>query len=189
MAKYKCKMCGAPLDVTEGQTVVSCDFCQSKQTVANANDERKEILFNRANFIRTSCDFDKAILSYQSILSIFPNEPEAYWGLCLCKYGIEYVDDPVTKNKIPTIHRVSYDSILKDSDYLAALTYADAIAKEEYQEEAKQIADIKKNILSISQKEEPFDIFICYKETTETGKRTRDSVLAQEVYSNLTDKG
>ncbi|MCI5543215.1 MAG: toll/interleukin-1 receptor domain-containing protein [Bacilli bacterium] len=189
MAKYKCKMCGAPLDVTEGQTVVSCDFCQSKQTVANANDERKEILFNRANFIRTSCDFDKAILSYQSILSIFPNEPEAYWGLCLCKYGIEYVDDPVTKNKIPTIHRVSYDSILKDSDYLAALTYADAIAKEEYQEEAKQIADIQKNILSISQKEEPFDIFICYKETTETGKRTRDSVLAQEVYSNLTDKG
>ena len=189
MAKYKCKMCGAPLDVTEGQTVVSCVFCQSKQTVANANDERKEILFNRANFIRTSCDFDKAILSYQSILSIFPNEPEAHWGLCLCKYGIEYVDDPVTKNKIPTIHRVSYDSILKDSDYLAALTYADAIAKEEYQEEAKQIADIQKNILSISQKEEPFDIFICYKETTETGKRTRDSVLAQEVYSNLTDKG
>ncbi|MDY6009087.1 MAG: toll/interleukin-1 receptor domain-containing protein [Bacilli bacterium] len=189
MAKYKCKMCGAPLDVTEGQTVVSCDFCQSKQTVANADDERKEILFNRANYIRTSCDFDKAILSYQSILSIFPNEPEAHWGLCLCKYGIEYVDDPVTKNKIPTIHRVSYDSILKDSDYLAALTYADAIAKEEYQEEAKQIADIQKNILSISQKEEPFDIFICYKETTETGKRTRDSVLAQEVYSNLTDKG
>ncbi|MCI7267830.1 MAG: toll/interleukin-1 receptor domain-containing protein [Mollicutes bacterium] len=189
MAKYKCKMCGAPLDVTEGQTVVSCDFCQSKQTVANANDERKESLFNRANSIRTSCDFDKAILSYQSILSIFPNEPEAHWGLCLCKYGIEYVDDPVTKNKIPTIHRVSYDSILKDSDYLAALTYADAIAKEEYQEEAKQIADIQKNILSISQKEDPFDIFICYKETTETGKRTRDSVLAQEVYSNLTDKG
>ena len=189
MAKYKCKMCGAPLDVAEGQTVVSCDFCQSKQTVANANDERKEALFNRANSIRTSCDFDKAILSYQSILSIFPNEPEAHWGLCLCKYGIEYVDDPVTRKKIPTIHRVSYDSILKDSDYLAALSYADAIAKEEYQEEAKQIADIQKNILSISQKEEPFDIFICYKETNESGKRTRDSVLAQEVYSNLTDKG
>ena len=43
MAKYKCKMCGAPLDVSEGQTVITCDFCQSKQTVANANDERKEL--------------------------------------------------------------------------------------------------------------------------------------------------
>ena len=170
MAKYKCKMCGAPLDVSEGQTVITCDFCQSKQTVANANDERKENLFNRANSLRASCDFDKAILSYQSILSIFPNEPEAHWGLCLCKYGIEYVDDPSTKKKIPTIHRVSFDSILKDSDYLAALSYADAIAREEYQDEAKQIADIQKNILSISQKEDPFDIFICYKETGTNGK-------------------
>ena len=189
MAKFKCKMCGAPLNVNEGQTIATCDFCQSKQTVANANDERKENLFNRANSLRSACDFDKAILSYQSILTIFPDEPEAYWGLCLCKYGIEYVNDPVTKKKIPTIHRASYDSILKDSDYLAALSYADLIAKEVYQEEAKQIAEIQQNILSISQKEEPFDIFICYKETTETGKRTRDSVLAQEVYSNLTDKG
>ena len=189
MAKYKCKMCGAPLDVKEGQTVVTCQFCQSTQTVANADDERKENLFNRANTLRASCDFDKAILSYQSILSVFPNEPEAHWGLCLCKYGIEYVDDPATKKKIPTIHRVSYDSILKDSDYLAALSYADPIAKEEYQTEAKQIADIQNNFLSISQKEEPFDIFICYKETDANGKRTQDSVLAQEIYSNLTDKG
>lgn len=150
MAKYKCKMCGAPLDVTEGQTVVTCEFCQSKQTVANANDERKENLFNRANSLRASCDFDKAILSYQLILSIFPNEPEAHFGICLCKYGIEYVDDPLTKKKIPTIHRVSYDSILKDSDYLTALSYADVIAKEEYQAEAKEIANIQKNILPIS---------------------------------------
>ena len=45
MAKYKCKMCGAPLDVKEGQTVVTCQFCQSTQTVANADDERKENLF------------------------------------------------------------------------------------------------------------------------------------------------
>ncbi len=189
MANYKCKMCGAPLNVSEGQTVVTCDFCQSKQTVANCNDERKENLFNRANSLRAVCDFDKAILSYQTILSIFPDEPEAHWGVCLCKYGVEYVDDPSTKKKIPTIHRVSYDSILKDSDYLAALSYADVVAKEEYEEEARQIADIQKNFLSISQKEEPFDIFICYKETLANGKRSPDSVWAQEIYTELTNRG
>ncbi len=189
MANYKCKMCGAPLNVSEGQTVVTCDFCQSKQTVANCNDERKENLFNRANSLRAACDFDKAILSYQTILSIFPDEPEAHWGVCLCKYGVEYVDDPSTKKKIPTIHRVSYDSILKDSDYLAALSYADVVAKEEYEEEARQIADIQKNFLSISQKEEPFDIFICYKETLANGKRSPDSVWAQEIYTELTNRG
>ena len=187
--KFKCKMCGAPLDVKEGQTVVTCEFCQSKQTVANANDDRKENLFNRANSLRSACDFDKAILSYQSILTLFPNEPEAYWGICLCKYGVEYIDDTKTEKKIPTIHRASFNSILKDNDYLSAISYADVVAKEEYEEEAKQIANIQKNYLSISQKEEPFDIFICYKESDENGKRTPDSVMAQEIYSNLTDKG
>ena len=162
MAKYKCKMCGAPLDVQEGQTVITCEFCGSKQTVANANDERKENLFNRANSLRATCEFDKAILAYQSILSIFPDQPEAHFGLCLCKYGIEYVDDPATRAKVPTIHRMSYDSILKDSDYIAALAYADVVAREEYQDEAKQIADIQRNVLAISQKEDPFDIFIKY---------------------------
>lgn len=152
MAIYKCKMCGAPLDVNNGQTVATCEFCGSKQTVANADDERKENLFNRANSLRMNCEFDKAILSYQSILATFPKEPEAHWGLCLCRYGIEYVDDLKTHSKKPTIHRMSYESILNDSDYLAALENADVIAKEEYQTEAKEIADIQKNILSISQK-------------------------------------
>ena len=189
MANFRCKMCGAQLDVAEGQTVAVCSFCGSKQTVANADDERKENLFNRANALRLNCEFDKAILSYQSILSLFPDEPEAHWGLCLCKYGIEYVDDPVTKAKKPTIHRMSFDSILKDSDYISALAYADVTAKEEYQSEAKEISDIQKNIMSISQKEEPFDIFICYKETDSNGKRTPDSVMAHEIYDELTNRG
>ncbi|MCI6357674.1 MAG: leucine-rich repeat protein [Erysipelotrichaceae bacterium] len=189
MSSFKCKMCGAELDVKEGQTVATCSYCGSKQTVANPNDERKKNLFNRANSLRINCEFDKAILTYQSILSIFPNEPEAYWGLTLCKYGIEYVDDPITKTKKPTIHRMSFESLLKDSDYIRTLEYADVIAKEEYEAEAKEIADIQKNILSISQKEEPFDIFICYKESDEKGKRTPDSVMAQEIYDKLIDKG
>jgi hypothetical protein len=189
MAKFKCKMCGAPLNILNGETVVVCEFCNSKQTVATDDDERKENLFNRANSLRANCDFDKAILSYQSILSLFPTEAEAHFGLCLCKYGIEYVDDAKTHKKIPTIHRMSYESILKDSDYLEALKYADVVAKEEYEAEAKEIANIQTNILSISQKEDPFDIFICYKETDDVGKRTRDSVMAQEIYTTLTSKG
>ncbi len=34
-----------------------------------------------------------------------------------------------------------------------------------------------------------YDIFICYKETDDLGERTIDSVIAQDVYSALTDKG
>ena len=189
MAVFKCKMCGAQLEVEQGSTVATCAYCGSKQTVANADDERKEAMFNRANELRMRCEFDKALLAYQSILTTFPNEPEAHWGIAICRYGIEYVDDPITKTKKPTIHRASYDSILKDSDYLEAISRADVIARELYQQQAKEIADIQTSLLAISQKEEPFDIFICYKETDEKGKRTPDSVLAQEIYGALTDRG
>ena len=43
--------------------------------------------------------------------------------------------------------------------------------------------------MEISQKEEPFDIFICYKETDNHGRRTPDSVLATELYHELTKIG
>ena len=189
MAIFKCKMCGGTLEINNNETVAVCEYCGTKQTLPKLDDERKINLYDRANHFRRNNEYDKAMSIYEQILSEDTSDAEAYWSLVLCKYGIEYVDDPATKKKIPTIHRVSYDSILKDSDYLAALSYADPIAKEEYQTEAKQIADIQNNFLSISQKEEPFDIFICYKETDANGKRTQDSVLAQEIYSNLTDKG
>lgn len=45
MAVYKCKMCGAQLEVSDGKTVVTCEYCGSKQTVPNNDDERKENLF------------------------------------------------------------------------------------------------------------------------------------------------
>ena len=41
----------------------------------------------------------------------------------------------------------------------------------------------------MSASEDPYDIFICYKETAGDGQRTLDSVLAQDIYDVLTDKG
>ena len=51
------------------------------------------------------------------------------------------------------------------------------------------INEIQKGILAISQKEEPFDVFICYKETDDTGTRTQDSVIANDIYYQLTQEG
>ena len=41
---------------------------------------------------------------------------------------------------------------------------------------SKTIENIQKGILEISQREAPFDVFICYKEADESGERTEDSV-------------
>lgn len=189
MAILKCKMCGGDLSVTEGMKIVECDFCGTTQTVPNADDEKKTNLFNRANRLRIASEFDRAAGIYESIIAEFPNEAEAYWGLCLCKYGIEYVDDPKTAEKIPTCHRTSFESIFNDSNYNQAISYSDPVAKGVYESEAKAIDVLQKDILSIVNKEKPFDVFICYKETDDLGNRTVDSVLAQDIYDHLTDRG
>ncbi len=189
MAVIKCKMCGGDLRLIEGQSVAECEYCGSRQTVPTADSEKKLTLFARANRLRASCEFDKAAGVYESIVADFPEEAEAYWGLVLCKYGIEYVDDPATGKKVPTCHRSSFESVLEDSDFEQACENADGIARKVYREEAKEIEEIRKGIIEVSGKERPYDIFICYKETDENGDRTIDSVIAQDVYEALTDKG
>ena len=185
----KCKMCGGDLAFEPGSTVCECEYCGSKQTIPSADSEKKTNLFNRANRLRMNSEFDKASAVYEQIVAEFPEEAEAYWGLCLCAYGIEYVDDPATGSKIPTCHRTLPTSIMEDSNFEQACDYADPVARKVYREEAKTIDRIQKDILSIAQSETPYDVFICYKETAEDGSRTEDSVLAQDVYEALTAKG
>ena len=189
MSILKCKMCGGDLDINAGVTVVECEYCGTKQTVPSADDEKKITLFSRANRLRFACEFDKAAGVYESIVAEFPEEAEAYWGLVLCKYGIEYVDDPATAKKIPTCHRSSFDPVLDDSNFEQVMENADVIARGVYREEAKQIEELRKGIIEVSSKEEPYDIFICYKETADNGDRTVDSVIAQDVYTELVNKG
>ena len=189
MSVIKCKMCGGDLNLVEGSSVAVCEYCGSQQTVPAADNEKKLTLFARANRLRLACEFDKAAGVYESIVADFPTEAEAYWGLVLCRYGIEYVDDPATGKKIPTCHRSSFDSVMEDSDFEQALENADAVARRVYRDEAKAIEELRRGIVEVSGKEPPYDIFICYKETAEDGQRTVDSVIAQDVYDALTEKG
>lgn len=186
---YKCKMCGGELDIAGKEHICECPFCGVTQTIPNVEEEKTLQLYNRATFLLKSCEYDKASSIYEKIIADQGEQAEAYWGLCLCKYGIEYVDDPKTGKKIPTCHRALTKSILKDSDYLKTLELADVIAKKLYKEEAEYIDTVQKKILEISKSEEPYDIFICYKETDKAGKRTLDSVLAEEIYDAFTEKG
>lgn len=189
MAVFKCKMCGGDLNITEADKVVECEYCGTTQTVPSADNEKKMTLFNRANRLRLNNEFDKAAALYEQLIAEFPEEAEAYWGLCLCNWGIEYVDDPATGEKKPTCHRASFESLMKDENYLLAMEYADVTAQRVYRREAQEIDRLNDAILSVSRNEKPYDVFICYKETDENGMRTHDSVLAQDIYDALTANG
>lgn len=189
MSTLKCKMCGGTLEINENETTATCEYCGTEQTIPKITDDVIGNLFNRANTLRLKSEFDKAEEIYNKIVGLDNTQSEAYWGIILCKYGIEYVEDPTTYKRVPTCHRTSYDAITADEDYKLAIQYADISQKIIYEAEAKAIDDIQKGILTISQNEKPYDVFICYKETDESGKRTQDSVLANDIYHQLTQEG
>lgn len=189
MSVFKCKMCGGTIEFEQGATVGTCDSCGTKQTLPKLDDERKANLYDRANHFRRNNDFDKAVGIYETILNEDKTDAEAYWSIVLCKYGIEYVEDPASHKRVPTVNRTQFASVLADEDYKSALEYATIEQKIIYEKEAKAIDEIQKGILEISNKEEPFDVFICYKETDNNGRRTHDSVLANDLYHQLTQEG
>jgi len=189
MSVFKCKMCGGNLEVVSGSSVVTCEYCGTNQTISKTRDEVIQNLFNRANDLRIKCEFDRAEQTYEKILEQDNSEAEAHWGIVLCQYGIEYVEDPSSKKRIPTCHRTSYESIVANADYIAAIDNADDEQKEVYRKEASEIDAIQKDILSIVKNEDPFDVFICYKETDKNGKRTVDSAISNDIYYQLVQEG
>jgi len=189
MAIFKCKICGGTLEINVGETVATCECCGTKQTLPKLDDEKKANLFDRANHFRRNNDFDKAMSIYEQILNEDTEDAESYWSIVLCRYGIEYVEDPSTHKRVPTVNRAQFTSVFDDEDYKSAIKYADNYQKDLYEQEARTINEIQKGILAISGQEEPFDVFICYKESDNSGRRTPDSVLATELYHELTREG
>ena len=189
MAIIKCKMCGGDMEISADQRCGTCEYCGSTMTLPKVDDEQRAAAFNRGNYFRRIGEFDKALLVYERIVQEDETDAEAHWCCALCRFGIEYVQDPASREYLPTCHRASFDSFLEDVDYKAALEHADPVARGQYEKDGEKIAQVQRGILSVSQKEQPFDVFICYKESDDQGNRTVDSTLAQEIYYHLTDAG
>ena len=189
MAIFKCKMCGGVLEIVEGMSVCQCAYCGTTQTLPKLRDDRQANLYDRAHQLRLNNEFDKAAAIYEQILAEDNTDAEAYWSLVLCTYGVIYVENPIDRKRTPTVNKVQYTSIFDDVNYQGALRYANPMQYDVYRAEAAAINEIQKGILATSQRETPYDVFICYKESDAQGNRTLDSVLGQEMYNELTRLG
>lgn len=176
--------------ISSDKTFGTCEYCGSVNTLPGLPDEQRAALFNRGNGFRRLGEFDAALEEYEHIIREDDTDAEAHWCCVLCRFGIEYVEDPASYEWVPTCHRASFDSFLEDVDYQAALEHSDGITRRLYQKEAAKIAEVQRRILATTQNEEPFDIFICYKELDDdTKQRTIDSTLAKDIYDQLTEQG
>ncbi len=184
-----CKICGGSLGKIPDSSVYECEFCGTRQTLPLFRREEILARLNHGTELRRMREFDAAVLEYEAVRQSDPKEPEAYWGLILCRYGVEYVTDPGTGKRIPTLIRMQQNSVLSDPDYLEAVRLSDTVQAEVRRGDAEQIDRVQQRFAAITAQEKPYDVFICYKESDENGKRTPDSVYAQEIYTALTRQG
>ena len=182
----RCKACGAKLEFAPGQKICICKYCQSVNTLTIPDNIQ---LYNNANELRNRCEFDRAIHLYEDMIRMDPEDAESYFGLALCKYGIEYVQDPATGRRIPTCRRLQMIPMSQDEDFRKAIQYADGDVRRAYQAECTKIDKILARAQLLASNGEKFDVFISYKETDDFGSRTEASVIAQDIYQRLTNQG
>lgn len=191
MNDLKCKICGGTLEPLSGGDL-KCDSCGAVVSKAALEKKRQDGRFESAGAAKELLEsgaFGSAYLIYENLLTQDPKDAEARWGLVLCRYGVLYQLDELTGEMLPTVNRMRYDSILQDPDYLATLEYAPESKRDFYIWSAHRIADIQKRYLAIAEAEAPYDVFISFKAENADGTRSRDSVIGQEIYNQLTEHG
>lgn len=188
MTVLKCRTCGGNIHVTgEGRGL--CENCGNEIMLPKVDDDKRREFFNRGNHARQQGDFDRAYSAFEHIIADDMQDAEAHWSLLLCRYGVEYVHDSRSGEYLPTVSRMSYSPVLEDPDYLMALRYATPYMQEKYREDALKIAKIQEEYIGISRREKPYDVFICFKAEEDSGQRTQGSIVAQDIYEELTEQG
>lgn len=181
-----CNICGANYEYKDGKW--RCPACGAYKP-EEISGEEETLLYNAAQKLRLNA-FDDAEELYRDVVSQYPKNSRGYWGLVLAKYGIKYEKDYDGK-LIPSCYAASYESILNDENYKKALQYADRDNHAYYEAQAKRIEDVRRRWVEIAEREEPYEIFLSYKDSDkENGiERTQDSYEAYELYEKLKEKG
>lgn len=189
MTVFQCRCCGAALEVTGEKTSCECSHCGVTQTVPILDFDEKAILWERADNLRRGGEYDRAMAVYDRLTELCPDDPDIYWSKTLCRYGVEYIEENGSHKRIPTLNRIQYESVIDDENYRKAVSLADTGRRRVYVLWAKQLEELRVTTLAVTLAEKPYDIFICYKETDANGRRTEDSVIAAQLYKDLTAEG
>lgn len=190
MSKFeviRCSSCGSPHVERTGDNIGKCSHCGATMLLPRKNEEIIALL-NAAYVYRENYNYDLAIKSYQFILEKDSNELSAYEGILLSKYGIEYVKDSYSGKLVPTCHRAHFKSIFEDDYYKTLITLASEEQQKVIEQKAKDIDKLQKAIERQLKNEQAYDIFISYKATDSNGDKTEDSIIAREIYEELTKK-
>ena len=188
MEQILCKICGQPL-VEIRQGFYKCSGCLSEfKKEASVSDEQKRL--QEAYELIRKGNFSDAEALCSTLLKTNDSSYEAYWVRALAKNGVIFVRD-IGDRMVPTCQNIVEEQFLSDADVKKAIELAPTEIAENYKLQGARIEDIRKEWFEIASKEEPCDVFICFKDSDkENGlDRTRDSEYAQDMYNYLCTKG
>ena len=188
MEVLRCVQCKGDISVEDNGLIGRCLACGTVYYFKTEKNSRIISLLNQANISRLRGDYDGAILAYQIALKEDETDADAYWGITLSTFGIEYVEDKSGKF-IPTCRRTISHSILTDENYLNALRYASPEQAQEFERQAQEIDDLQKAIKQKIKDEQDFDVFLSFKSTDANGNATQDRFIARNIFNELDKRG
>ena len=191
--RFTCKTCGADLGellAKAASGVVKCPYCDSVWTVSKKQTSVEAIQFIAIGEHELDvCKFDEAFSAFKKAAEISPEEPEAFWGMALAEFKVQYLKDIVNNRMQPICHEISEKSFNRNKNYLAALSLATAEQKAVYKAKAEEIDEINDEFYRLKDSGLDYDSFICVKVTDENGSRTKDYERAFDIYYYLKEKG
>ena len=107
LVERRCKSCGYPLDefikgATEG--IVECPACHRVWTVERTADPAAKQFLRMGEHELDTCEFQKAYEAFKKANEYDKNESEAYFGMALAKYKVQYIKDVVNNCLQPICH-------------------------------------------------------------------------------------
>lgn len=186
MKQSICNICGANYEYQAGRW--KCPACGAFKPDELSPEE--QTLLDIANQKLRMQDFNDAENHFNDIIEKYPQNPFGYWGRLLSKHHIKHERD-YDGSMIPTCYAPTMDSVYQDKDAWKAIELADEKTKKEITEQIQYIEASRKEWVEKASKEEPYDVFICYKDSDRANgvSRTQDSIDAMEIYTHLKDQG
>lgn len=196
---FKCKNCGASVDLSKAISgVIECGYCFSKFTVPKkeASPAALDFLRHGEHDLDTG-KFDDAYIAFNKAAELDGKEPEAYWGMALAEFKVQYLKDGVNNRLQPICHEVIDKSFTQNKNYLNALKFSTAAQREQYEAKGNEIDYIRSEFLKLKQSGIHYDCFICVKvsrvdgeQTDKTKKNwTEDAYDADAIYDLLKRNG
>ena len=144
--EFRCKTCDAVLDMSTARDgVVECKFCHNVYTIPKEeakSDTREQLAI--ASHELDACSFDRAYTAFSKAAEIDPSEPEAYFGMALATFKVQYLKDAAKKHLQPICHDINVGKVRDDKNYKKALSLATAEQKRVYGERADEIDSVSK---------------------------------------------